>query len=218
MNLVPRARSVFAERHVDAMLSAYADRTLPAATLLACDQHVAMCPGCRDAVDAERRLLCSLRTASTPEPPSRLELALLDLAVYAVPTVPTRRPSPLAVVGRSAPAMHRSPVRAAVLASLAAGASAAAAWSVGVGGVGPAGVSLPVVRLPSPGVTASSSDGNGSSSQAVSFLSTGMAAGIAGSTGFTTTFRTASTRAVPVAGPWLRVAGMSRRCGQSIDE
>ena len=218
MSLVLRVRSVVAARHVGAMLSAYADRSLPAATLLACDRHVAICPGCRDAVDAERRLLSSLRTAATPELSSRLELALLDLAVHTMPSSPARRPSPLAVVGRSAPAMHRSPVRAAVLASLAAGASAAAAWSVGVSGVGPTGASLQVVRLPSPAVTASSSDGNGSSSQAVSFLSTGMAAGIAGLTGFTTTFRTASTRAVPVAGPWLRVAGMSRRCGQSIDE
>jgi hypothetical protein len=217
MSLVPRARSVAASRHVDAMLSAYADRTLPAAALLACDQHVSICPGCRQAVDAERRLLSSLRTAATPAPSSRLELALLDLAAFAVPAVPTRRPAPLAVVGRSAPAMHRSPVRAAMLASLAAGASAAAAWSVGVGGVAPAGVSLPVVRFPSVGVTVNSSVVNGSSSQAVSFLSTTVAAGIGGSTGFTT-FRTASLPAVPVAGPWPGVADKGRLCGESTHE
>ena len=187
MSLVLRARSAVASRHVDAMLSAYADRRLPAATLLVCDQHVAICPGCRDAVDAERRLLSSLRTAGTPELPSRLESALRDLAISAVPTVPTSRAVPLAVVSRSAPALHRSPVRAALLASLAAGASAAAAWSVGVSGVGPAAASLPVVPPPPPVVSASS--------------------------GFTATFAIASTRAVPVAGPQPHGVAGSRRWG-----
>lgn len=213
MSPVLRVRSVVASRHVGAMLSAYADRSLPAATLLACDQHVAICPGCRGAVDAERRLLSSLRTAATPELSSRLELALLDLAVYAMPSSPARRPSPLAVVGRSAPAMHRSPVRAALLASLAAGASAAAAWSVGVSGVGPTGASLQVVRLPSPAVTASSSGDNGSSNQSATFLSTNGAAGIPRSIGFTTTFTVASIRAVPAAGPRPGVANPSQRWG-----
>ena len=203
MSFVRGTRSGVASRHVDAMLSAYADRSLPAATLLACDQHVAICPGCREAVDGERRLLSSLRTAATPELPSRLESAVLGLAVYPVPTVPTRRLSPLVVVGRSAPAMHRSPVRAALLASLAAGAAAAAAWSVGVSGVGPAGASQSPVRLPSPAAVASSSSGNGSSGQAASFLSTnGAVAGIAGSVELTTTFTTASTKAAPVERLW----------------
>lgn len=233
MSLVPRGRSVVGSRHLDAMLSAYADRSLPAATLLACDQHVAICPGCRDAVDAERRLLSSLRTAATPELSSRLESALLDLAVYAVPTLPTKRLSPLAVVGPSAPPMHRSPVRAAMLASLAAGAAAAAAWSVGVSGVGPPGASLPVVLLPSATVIANSSSGNsssgnapsgyesngsGSGSQAATFLSTNGAAGIARSIGVTTMFMGASTGAFPVAGPWPSVADPSRRWGQSTHE
>jgi len=228
VSLVPRGRSVVGSRHLDAMLSAYADRSLPAATLLACDQHVAICPGCRDAVDAERRLLSSLRTAATPELSSRLESALLDLAVYAVPTFPTKRLSPLAVVGPCAPPMHRSPVRAAMLASLAAGAAAAAAWSVGVGGVGPSGASLPVVRLPSQTVIANSPSGNASSgygsnrsgptSQAATFLSTNGAAGIARSIGLTTTFTAASTAAVPVAGPWPSVADPGRRWGQSTHE
>ena len=210
MSFVLRARSVVDSRHVDAMLSAYADRSLPAATLLAYDQHVAICPRCRNAVDAERRLLSSLRTAATPELSSRLELALLDLGVCAVAAVPTRRPSPLAVVGRSAPAMHRSPVRAAMLASLAAGASAAAAWSVGVSAV-PSRAPLPVGRLTSSGVTAGSSSASGSNGRTVSFLSTNGAAGMAGSTGRSTTFTTVSTGAVPVARPWPGVAEMGRR-------
>jgi hypothetical protein len=233
VSLVPRTRSVVGPRHLDAMLSAYADRSLPAATLLACDQHVAICPGCRDAVDAERRLLSSLRTAVTPELSSRLESALLNLAVYAVPTTPTKRLSPLAVVGPSAPPMHRSPVRAAMLASLAAGAAAAAAWSVGVSGVGPSGASLPVVRLPSQAVIANSSsgagssgagssgygsNGSGSASQAATFLSTNGAAGTARSIGLTTTVPAASTGVVLFAGSLPSVADPGRRWGQSTHE
>ena len=188
-------------RHVGSMLSAYADRSLPAATLLACDRHVAICPGCRGAVDAERRLLSSLRTATTPDLPSRLESVLLGLAVQAAPAVSARAPSRLVVVGRSAPAMHRSPVRAAMLASLAAGASAAAAWSVGVGGVGPSAAHQAFLRASAPAATAPASSVEGVSGQPVSLLSTqGTTSGIAGSIGLTTSF--VATAAVPVAGPW----------------
>lgn len=201
MSFVLGTRSALASRHLDEMLSAYADRSLPAATLLACDRHVAICPGCRDAVEAERRLLSSLRSDATPELPSGLESALLCLAVYAVPTVPTRPPSPLVVVGRSAPAMHRSPVRAALLASLAAGASAAAAWSVGVSGVGPSGASLSDVRLPSPVAVANPSTGTGMSGNPASFLTTNRAvAGLAGSTEPSAALTAVSAAAVPVAG------------------
>jgi hypothetical protein len=150
---VLRARLPVASRHLDAVLSAYADRTLPAATLLTCDQHVAICPRCRAAVDAERRLLSSLRSAVTPGLSSRLESALLDLAAHTACPAPTSGPSPLPVVRRAAPAMHHSPVRSMVLAGLAAGASAAAAWSLGLSGVGPPGGSMPVVRLPDPAST-----------------------------------------------------------------
>ena len=185
------------------MLCAYADRSLPAATLLACDRHVAICPGCRDAVEAERRLLSSLRSDATPELPSGLESALLCLAVYAVPTVPTRPPSPLVVVGRSAPAMHRSPVRAALLASLAAGASVAAAWSVGVSGVSPSGASLSHVRVPSPAAVASSSSGTGMSGNAASFLTNRQGVeGLTGSIELGAALTAVSADAVPVTGPW----------------
>ena len=218
MSSVLRARSFVAPRHLGSMLSAYADRRLPAPTLLTCDQHVAICPGCLAAVSAERRLLGSLRSAVTPGPPSRLESALLDLAVHAMSPGPASVPPSLALVGRAAPAMHRSPVRAAMLASLAAGASAAAAWSLGVTGVGPSGASLPVVRLPDPALTASSSSGNGSSSQAASFLSANRIAGFAGSLGFTTTFTTPSTQTVPDAGQRPAVPDISRRWAQSTHE
>jgi hypothetical protein len=155
---VLRARLSVASRHLDAVLSAYADRSLPAVTLLTCDQHVAICLRCRAAVDAERRLLTSLRAAVTPGLSSRLESTLLGLAVSAVSlevtSAPTRGASPLRVVPRAAPAMHHSPVRAVMLAGLAASASAAAAWSLGVSGVGPPAGSSGFVLLPDPAATA----------------------------------------------------------------
>lgn len=203
MTFVLRARPLVSSRHVDGMLSAYVDRTLAAAPLLACDQHVAICPRCQGAVVAERRLLSSLRSTATPDLPSRLESALLGLAVYAVPAEPAGRPSRLVVVGRSAPAMHRSPMRAAMLASLAAGASAAAAWSVGVSGVGPSAPSHPLLRAPAPVATARLSGDTASSSQPAPLLSSqGVAAGIAGSIQLTTAFTAPSAAAVPAAGPW----------------
>jgi len=154
VSLVLRSRRTgpgLAGRHLDDLLSAYADRSLPAATLLGCDQHVAICPGCLAAVGAERRLLSSLRSSATPGLPSRLDSALRDLGDLAEDLAelrrhsgPSGRPAPLAVVAPASPALHHSPVRAAVLAGLVASASAAAAWSLTVGGAGASGASSPV--------------------------------------------------------------------------
>jgi len=155
VSLVHRARLSVGSRHLDAKLNAYADRTLPAAALLACDRHVAICPRCRAAVDAEHRLLRSLRTAATPGLSSRLESALLDVGAHAACPEPTSGPPALRVVRRAAPAMHHSPVRAVMLASLAAGTCATAAWTLGISGVGPPGASLPGVPSPRPAPTAS---------------------------------------------------------------
>ena len=202
MSFATRVRPLVTTRHVDAMISAYADRTLPAATLLTCDQHVAICPRCRDAADAERRLLSSLRTSATPALPSRLELALLGLAVQAVPAARASEPSRLVVVRRSAPPMHRSPMRAAMLASLAAGASAAAAWSVGVSGVGPSAASHSSLRAPSRAATARLSGDTVPSTQPASLpISLGAAPGIAGSIQLTTSFAASSPAPAPVSGP-----------------
>jgi hypothetical protein len=137
--------------HLGSLASAYVDRDLPAGVLLGCDQHVAVCGSCRAAAEDERRLLESMRRSTTPCLSSTLQSALLDLAASAAP-VGVRRPH-LPVVDPSAPALHRSPVRAAVLAGLAAGASAAAALSLGVAGVGGSGPgpttpSSPAVWLP----------------------------------------------------------------------
>ena len=156
MSPVLRARLSVASRHLDTTLSAYADRSLPAAMLLSCDQHVAICLRCRAAVDTERRLLRSLRTAVTPGLSGRLESALLDLAAHTACHEAASGPAPLQVVRRTAPPMHHSPVRAVMMATLAAGASAAAAWSLGVSGVGPPVASFPVVRVADPAATATS--------------------------------------------------------------
>ena len=208
MSFALRVRPLVSTRHVDAMLSAYADRTLPAAMLLACDQHVAICPRCRVAVDAERRLLSSLRTSATPALPSRLELALLGLAVHAVPAPPASEPSRLVVVRRSAPPMHRSPMRAAMLASLAAGASAAAAWSVGVSSVGPSAASHTLVRAHAPAAAVRLPGDTAASSQsASSSVSPGATAGIAGSIQLTTSFTAPSPAPSPVSGPPPGVLG-----------
>ncbi|MEP7034596.1 MAG: zf-HC2 domain-containing protein [Actinomycetota bacterium] len=205
MSFVLRARPVVDSRHVDAVLSAYADRTLPAAKLLACDQHVAICPGCRGAVEAERRLLRSLRTAVAPDVPSRLESVLLGLGVQAGPQVAAKRPPRLVVVGRAAPAMHRSPMRAAMLASLAAGVSAAAAWSVGFGGVGPSAPSRAVLA-PVSVATARLSVREASIGRPGSIVETqGTAAGIAGSIGVGRSFIAV---AAPVTVGWPGVTQM----------
>jgi hypothetical protein len=200
---------VASSRHLEEMLSLYADRSLPAATLLACDQHVSICPGCRAAADAERRLLRSLRSAATPGLSSGLQSALLGLAGQSVPLASTGS-APLVVMRRSAPAMYRSPMRAAMLAGLVAGASAAAAWSLSVNGIGLPGESAPTVRLPASAATAGSAIDDESSSLAATFLADNQ---VAGSTGPTATFKNASTQTVPVvvAPPWTGVPDLSRR-------
>ena len=220
MSPVLRARHVAASRHLEEMLSLYADRSLSAATLLACDQHVSICPGCRAAADAERRLLRSLRSAATPRLSSGLQSALLDLAGQSVPLVSASGPAPLAVMGRSAPAMYRSPMRAAILAGLVTGASAAAAWSLSVNGIGLSGGSSPAVRMPASAATAGSTMGDASSSRAATFLSANHVAGVAAATGLTATFTDTSTQTVPVVvgPPWTRVPDLSRRSAQSTHE
>jgi len=130
--------------HLGDLVSAYVDRTLPSDLQRRLDRHLVTCRVCAAAADAERRLLTSLRGARTPGVPSSLTAALRDLAVArsAAPRALAVRPDgrldrpsrPLPLVAQRAPALHRSPVRAALLAGLAAGASAAAAWGIGATG------------------------------------------------------------------------------------
>lgn len=136
----PRARCLGPE------LTAYADRVMDPATLRHWDRHLVACTSCRHAVESERRVLQSLRApGGGPDLPGDLRSLLLSLAseraaaapapVPAVPVAPVPvRSSPVPVVDRGTPALHRSAVRATVFAGLAAGATAAAAWSLAVAG------------------------------------------------------------------------------------
>jgi hypothetical protein len=142
-------------RCLGAELTAYADRHLDAATLLRWDRHLVSCETCRCAVAQERRVLAALRSPSAPGVPGDLRGMLLalarppaDAAAAGGPAVPTTRSAPdqqhvhvppvpvapVRVVDRGAPAMHRSARRSTVFAGLAAGATAAAAWSLVVSG------------------------------------------------------------------------------------
>jgi len=143
-------------------LTAYADRAMCPDELRAWDRHLVACTACRQAVEEERRMLASLRGPAMPAVPSDLRAMLLSMAAGpgapgpggadpvgaeavggrgplfqpgALHARPLRiPPPPVPVVDRCAPAHHRSAVRATVFAGLAAGASAAAAWSFAVAG------------------------------------------------------------------------------------
>lgn len=161
--------SVLARRQVTRCLggdeiSEYVERALSRAELLHWDRHLVVCVRCQGAVEAERRMMASLR-GREPSLPGDLHAALLSLASVA-PSAPARsshhrrapvespRTVPVPVLSPSAPACHRSALRSAVFATLAAGASAAAAWSLAMTGAAPAGPALqngpPTGRLPQP--------------------------------------------------------------------
>lgn len=139
--------------HLRGQVRAYVDRALPGPILRVYDQHVVVCLACRAAADQERRIVASLRADTGV--PQALRSSLLGLASLApaergplaglradqpgvpVPPVGFRMPpssvrEPVPTVPPQSPALHRSPMRAAVVASLAAGASVAAAWSLAV--------------------------------------------------------------------------------------
>lgn len=207
-------------------LTAYADRALCPDELRSWDLHLVACTACRQAVDAERRMLAALRGSAGPAVPSDLRAVLLSMASAADSAAPVASPSasqsasstsshaagaaalvaasegppvsvgrrdaivgrhhtaawalepqplripppPVPVVDRCAPAQHRSVMRATVFAGLAAGASAAAAWSFAVAGTplaptGPAPATPgTAVQRARPATPASTSASFGSSS------------------------------------------------------
>lgn len=149
--------------HLKGHVRAYVDRALPPALLHLYDRHLVCCTVCRAAADQERRIVASLR-ADTGVPMS-LRSSLMGLgatsplepaAAAAGPRIPMppmgfRIPSapsydPVPTVRPTAPALHRSPMRAAVVASIAAGASVAAAWGLTVSPV--SGARTPAARVP----------------------------------------------------------------------
>ncbi|GAB3081770.1 hypothetical protein GCM10027053_53310 [Intrasporangium mesophilum] len=142
--------------HLRNHVRAYVDRALPPALLHLYDRHVVCCTMCRAAADQERRIVASLR--SDTGVPMSLRSSLIGLAtappapevpVHSGPRIPLppigfRMPSapsydPVPTVSPGAPALHRSPMRAAVVASIAAGASVAAAWGLAVSPVSGSG-------------------------------------------------------------------------------
>lgn len=66
-------------RHLGDQVSAYVDRRLPGSALSAWDRHVVVCAHCRYAVDQERSLLASLRTAPAPCVSDSLQALLLGM-------------------------------------------------------------------------------------------------------------------------------------------
>ena len=145
--------------HLRGQVRAYVDRALPPALMHVYDRHLVWCRVCQSAADQERRIVLALR--SDTDIPSSLRSSLMGLAISTPPLVtvdlpkqnrptldsaapPVPVPSsgsrefsyplhdPVPTVHPTAPALHRSPVRAAVVASIAAGASVAAAWGLAV--------------------------------------------------------------------------------------
>lgn len=158
-------------RHLGPLLSDYVDRRLDEATLAEFDRHLIACQVCRAAADNERVLLRSLRSDPAPRVSPGLHELLLGLAgtgagpgagsgpapwpasgsAPAVPVAPAAvQALRLPVVPPATPALHRSPLRATLLAGLAASASAAVAWGL-TAPVGPAAAApAPASAVPRP--------------------------------------------------------------------
>ncbi len=157
-------------RHLGMQVSAYVDGHLDVQAMRAFDQHLVACQVCRHTAEQERRILTSLRSGATPGLSEGLQSMLLGLAAPVHPATaqqprggapaipPAPRPVrqqrvPLPTVAPAAPALHRSPRRAAMLAGLAAGASAAAAIGLAVvapGTASPSPSRAPIARVPGP--------------------------------------------------------------------
>ena len=159
-------------------ISEYVDGTLSALEQYTADRHLILCQGCRAEVELERRLRATLRCE--PRIPDALLAMLMSLSAQnpvsqdgtsrvggpPVPEIPQpservggwRPPGPLRVLAPNAPAQHRSALRAAACASVAAGASIAAVWAVTAAPVASVRPGAPAAATPSrPAVAPSSS-------------------------------------------------------------
>lgn len=174
---------------LDPVIVDYVHGTLSSAHQLVAERHLVVCLACRAAVETERRLDAALRgpAPEVPHDLHRMLMSMAPSGVQSTPGVPStsgirtaslagahrsRGPAvpppprairalgaPLPVMDVRAPAQHRSAMRSAICAGLAAGASAAAAWSIGMSGspvvpISPAvgGVGVTPVSRPAPGV------------------------------------------------------------------
>ena len=120
-------------RCLDDELFDYAAGRLAAPRVVTWQRHLAVCDLCAVALERERRLRAAL--AGAPSMPGDLRTSLMAMGAsleQPVPQPPVA--SPLALLSPGAPACHRSPLRATVVAAAAVGVSAAAAWSLTVMG------------------------------------------------------------------------------------
>ncbi|KRE42123.1 hypothetical protein [Knoellia sp. Soil729] len=115
----------------------YVSGKLSAQRTLDWDRHLISCVNCQHAVAGERRLQ-TLLSSGCPSMPGSLHAQLVALAssMTGPAMAQTSGRAPLEMVPPSAPPAHRSPLRSAALATAAAGATAAVAWSLTIGGPG----------------------------------------------------------------------------------
>ncbi|HET8599893.1 MAG TPA: zf-HC2 domain-containing protein [Segeticoccus sp.] len=115
--------------HLGDLVSAYADRRLPADLQLAADRHVVVCDRCRQAAAEETELLAALRCDSVPTMSAGLAASLMGLGQQERPqSLPG--PAPVATVSLGAPALHRSVRHAVAAAAVAASVCGMAAWAI----------------------------------------------------------------------------------------
>lgn len=131
----------------------YVSGRLSAQRTLDWDRHLISCVGCQHAVAGERRLQ-SLLASGCPSMPGSLHAQLVALAssMTGPAMAQTSERAPLEMVPPSAPPAHRSPLRSAALATAAAGATAAVAWSLTVTGTGTLSSSVTSVGGSAPSV------------------------------------------------------------------
>lgn len=119
----------------------YVSGQLTAQRTLEWDRHLIACVTCQHAVAGERRLQ-TLLAAGCPSMSGSLHAQLVALAssvpAPALADVGHRSGpyAPLEMVAPSAPPAHRSPLKSAALATAAAGATAAVAWTLTLAGPG----------------------------------------------------------------------------------
>lgn len=136
----------------------YVSGQLSAQRTLEWDRHLIACGGCQHAVAAERRLQ-TLLSAGCPSMSGSLHAQLVALA-SSMPAVPTAGPAdrrlehaPLQMVAPTAPPVHRSPLKSAAIATAAAGATAAVAWTLTLAGPGAMATSVGAVGSGGPSPT-----------------------------------------------------------------
>lgn len=143
------------------------------------DRHLITCVGCQHAVAGERRLQ-SLLSAGCPSMSGSLHAQLVALASSMPSPPPAAEPAgrsrayaPLEMIAPSAPPAHRSPLKSAALATAAAGATAAVAWTLTLAGPGAVSTTVSSVGGPSPSVRPTLSPGATTGAARVRAVSTG---------------------------------------------